>query len=426
MNLDTPSSRTLTLDGIRSRRSFLRGTAVVAAGAASVAAFGLPRQARADGIVLPKPPLKIVKIESMVNGALAVERVGAGRVGEPDRWRPTSHFWLENNGSGIRLVKIRVEYTGAGAPQKFDAGVDKWIKGHQTRVLEVPEPRLHEFPVPETMKITCFFENWGLGVSFEVPLAEFANEEAGGAYDFPGRAEDLPEGQFWFAGDNHGFGCLHTDNLSQRFAYDMGVARWSGRKWTDLRAPVDPHETVNGTKNDHFNIWGTPVYAVTDGVIQEAFRLKADNTAPGMEDSGGLGGNRLWVRSEGNDEFNGGYFLYAHLMAGSVPAALVPVEGGGGVAVKKGQFLGRVGNSGASSAPHLHIHFQRGKGESEWAQGLPLRFKNAQYRAYDTYRPGAFGPSDWNPNTTNAAIPNRTLVDAVGAHMIRLNPQLQF
>jgi murein DD-endopeptidase MepM/ murein hydrolase activator NlpD len=43
--------------------------------------------------------------------------------------------------------------------------------------------------------------------------------------------------------------------------------------------------------------------------------------------------------------------LYAHFQFDSVPQRLR----GGRVRVEKGELLGKVGNSGASSAPHLHF-----------------------------------------------------------------------
>jgi murein DD-endopeptidase MepM/ murein hydrolase activator NlpD len=44
--------------------------------------------------------------------------------------------------------------------------------------------------------------------------------------------------------------------------------------------------------------------------------------------------------------------------------------------VSTGQPIGKVGNSGATSEPHLHIHAQKQvtkSSESEWV-GVPIRF----------------------------------------------------
>ena len=62
------------------------------------------------------------------------------------------------------------------------------------------------------------------------------------------------------------------------------------------------------------------------------------------------------------DHGNGERALYAHLVPGSIPVRV-------GTTVKRGQALGKCGNSGHSSEPHLHWHLQTAEGE-----GLPPRF----------------------------------------------------
>ena len=47
--------------------------------------------------------------------------------------------------------------------------------------------------------------------------------------------------------------------------------------------------------------------------------------------------------------------LFAHLQQGSVPNALLAP----GTPVSKGQFIGRMGNSGKASGPHTHFHVVR-------------------------------------------------------------------
>jgi murein DD-endopeptidase MepM/ murein hydrolase activator NlpD len=57
--------------------------------------------------------------------------------------------------------------------------------------------------------------------------------------------------------------------------------------------------------------------------------------------------------------------LLAHLMQSSV--AVTP-----GDRVREGQQIGRVGNSGYSTEPHLHIHAQRGGGGADFLAADPL------------------------------------------------------
>lgn len=85
---------------------------------------------------------------------------------------------------------------------------------------------------------------------------------------------------------------------------------------------------------DIFAVSGTPVLAVVNGVVEE----KGVN---------GLGGNKLWIRSPGD---NWRYY-YAHL---SGFAAGI----GNGTRVKKGQVIGYVGNTGNARTTPPHLHFE--------------------------------------------------------------------
>jgi murein DD-endopeptidase MepM/ murein hydrolase activator NlpD len=68
----------------------------------------------------------------------------------------------------------------------------------------------------------------------------------------------------------------------------------------------------------------------------------------------------------------GGHLLIAHLKAGSV--AVRP-----GDRVEEGQVMGACGNSGNSSEPHVHVHYQREHPRDvppNFAEGLPLYFRD--------------------------------------------------
>jgi len=85
---------------------------------------------------------------------------------------------------------------------------------------------------------------------------------------------------------------------------------------------------------DIFAVSGTPVYAVVNGVIED----KGVNP---------LGGNKLWLRSPGD---NWRYY-YAHL-SGFGPGIA------NGTRVKKGQIIGYVGNTGNAITTPPHLHFE--------------------------------------------------------------------
>ena len=87
---------------------------------------------------------------------------------------------------------------------------------------------------------------------------------------------------------------------------------------------------------------GTPVVAVADGIVTEV--------KDGIIEIGG-----------------GNYAFYAHLKPGSVAVKL-------GDRVKRGQQIGLLGNSGNSTAPHLHFHVTNGNSPLG-SEGLPFVFE---------------------------------------------------
>jgi hypothetical protein len=99
------------------------------------------------------------------------------------------------------------------------------------------------------------------------------------------------------------------------------------------------------TRLGDYNIFGEPVYAPCSGRV-----LKVENTLPDLQppqhDRKHLGGNYVLLDCQSST------VLLAHLQRGTVR-----VESG--TQVTAGQLLGKVGNSGNTGEPHLHIHAQR-------------------------------------------------------------------
>lgn len=85
--------------------------------------------------------------------------------------------------------------------------------------------------------------------------------------------------------------------------------------------------------NDVFAPVGTPVVAVADGTLSKV----------GWND---LGGNRLWLTDDG-----GAAYYYAHLSAYSASAV-------DGAAVRAGDVIGYVGNTGQAATTPPHLHFE--------------------------------------------------------------------
>lgn len=123
--------------------------------------------------------------------------------------------------------------------------------------------------------------------------------------------------------------------------------------------------------------FGQAVFAMFDGTVVKASDSKRDHRARSnwfdyfyllvegmLREIGGPGfivGNHVTIRSD-----DGVYGLVAHLQRGSVEVTV-------GERVTAGQQIGRCGNSGNSSEPHVHAQLM--DRESLWvAQGIPMEF----------------------------------------------------
>ncbi len=285
-------------------------------------------------------------------------------------------------------------------------------------------------------------------------------------YGFPFKGENLDPGERFFTGD-------HLPGI-QGEGEDIGAMRYLGdRKWTEFR------EKRSGSANDDFVVYEKRVFAMADGKIVGCWRNAPANPRPGTLhekfETGtklvngkpvpvGLipgGGNMLFV-----DNTDGKRVLYAHMKDGTIPASLcsnnatlfptamtipegdqyVMLPSSAQVPIKKGQFLGNVGNSGSSSKPHLHVHaeqsgaaavmlFEKGLSKRYVENNTDIRggwtdfagrevpdgevlirpprsisYRMADFEAYESggtmnyvgiFRPGTFGPvalfeDDWN------------------------------
>jgi hypothetical protein len=143
--------------------------------------------------------------------------------------------------------------------------------------------------------------------------------------------------------------------IPQRFAIDFVGLDETGRA-----VRVDARTSANGD----WVGFGAEVIAVEDGIVRDRQDDVADNVPlaplppPRAVSARGLYGNYVIVES------NGRFVHYAHLQRGSVRVQV-------GQRLRRGESLGRVGNSGNSSGPHLHLHVGDRVTFAE-ADGLPF------------------------------------------------------
>jgi hypothetical protein len=139
--------------------------------------------------------------------------------------------------------------------------------------------------------------------------------------------------------------------VAQRFAIDFS-AKLDDQDRTHL-GPAD--------ENESYFVYGEPVIAVAPGKVVAAVDRYPDKVPnePGPIDLPKASGNHVVLKLQ-----DGVFAGYGHLKPGSVR-----VEAGD--RVREGQVLGRLGNSGNSSGPHLHFQLMS-RGSFLDADGLPF------------------------------------------------------
>ena len=134
-------------------------------------------------------------------------------------------------------------------------------------------------------------------------------------------------------------GALH---FSQRFAID----------WMKLDADG---RLVHGDPGDvhSYTGYGADVLAVADGTVVTTLNSLADQKPGTLPDPKTINIQNVDGNHVVLDLGHGVYAFYAHLQKGSVSVSI-------GDKVKRGQVLGKLGNTGNTSAPHLHFHLMDG------------------------------------------------------------------
>ncbi len=155
-----------------------------------------------------------------------------------------------------------------------------------------------------------------------------------------------------WGGDTTATNLPHVSWASERWAYDL---------------VMEPYDTGN-TDLASYGIWDEEVVAPVSGTVVEAYGDE-DDILPNTEDFKSQEGNHVYIKINQT----GTYLLLNHFKKGSITVKT-------GDHVNQGDVIGRVGNSGSTSEPHLHIHHQRQDPTKTliliFAEGLPLLFES--------------------------------------------------
>jgi hypothetical protein len=159
----------------------------------------------------------------------------------------------------------------------------------------------------------------------------------------------------WISNDSfHRRALLTLDGravIAQRFAID-----WN--RYDDRGVEQSGDESQNAT----YSVYGQQAIAVADAQVAKVIDGVSENSPPNIAPGVGLDAERVLGNCVVLALPGGAYATYAHLQPGSLQVQV-------GDRVRRGQGLGRVGNSGNATGPHLHFPLATGPGRE--GEGLP-------------------------------------------------------
>lgn len=218
-------------------------------------------------------------------------------------------------------------------------------------------PWLESFKKSDTITLVVY--------SILILVFGFYNVQVLQAYQYNDEALDLlfplKEGDYVIGqGGNSTMMNYHNAYEDQKYALDILKINELGTRANGLYPK----------KNTQFEIYGDRITSPCDASILES-ENDLENMVPGEMDTENIAGNHVWLKCDHAKP----KILLAHMMKGSVQVQA-------GDTVKAGQMIGKVGNSGNTTEPHLHIHAEiNGQGVPiTFYQNFPVRNKIIQAR----------------------------------------------
>ncbi len=350
----------------------------------------------ADGIRIERlSPAVSLQTEPFENGAVVYEALAPEVAGGQPRGLLALRLRITNTDNvPAKISRILVSFTGSTSTLGRGYYPDLTIPANTSVIWSFRndhgiDDRLTLLtPFPTGMQVEIRVQGIASPKTFVYPIKPHVSPVDKGAYLFPSQASDLRVGEYWSGSTNHATG----NQGSQLFGYDLDV---QSNETNNQKSYLLPGTT--GTKNEDYRIWGKPIRAMAAGKVVGVQWNVPSNAGPLSWTSQtdldqkladqkrkywgtfiqGDAGNHLYIQH--GDEV----VLYAHLQRNSIPLALRTV----GATVTPGVLLGLAGNSGNSTAPHLHIHAIQGT-QPEIGPLRPFAFRDIHLVRKSALTPG--------------------------------------
>jgi hypothetical protein len=317
------------------------------------------------------PPISVnVVVERavpIVDNAYVFETIAGDSLGDPARANLALDLYLRNDEAiTVTIEKVLLDFDSPAISdielgeklQMWCEGVTAKMTGNSGLLMPAgascrlgltPNPLL---ALPLSSNLTILVSYVGIfldTVVLERALSPYENSTPTGSYRFPARAEDLDAGLYWsgrpaIEGAHHRFSTRTDDD--EVFAYDVAVIRKDVGTWVATKK-LEPGDTIADDENDDFLCWDEPIYAMADGVVLAFEGGEADN----VPDTIPPGAQANFFLIQHGDEVA----WYGHFRQNSLNPLFTSI----GATVKAGDQIASCGNSGISTAPHLHIHVTR-------------------------------------------------------------------
>ena len=328
---------------------------------------------------MSSPSVTVVTFEPSKNGVVHFLKCAPSVTGGKETGHLNLRLTIKDTGAAsIKINHIEISVPGSStAAESFWYGPNEEINliaGKQGGWTQKDD---YVFVLSPNPSLTLKF----FAIGFSDPavvtatLAPHASPTPDGSYRFWAEVRDLRPGEFWQV---HGFGHGQS-NPAQLFAYDVGVGVEFGAGHNNNLPGKD------GKKNEDYRIWGKPIYAIADGTVTHFLNNFPTNPHPQQTDNFATEFPDIKQQIDTLGHGNGNFFtittgdetvLYAHMQPGTLNPKLTSI----GAAVKKGDFLGLAGSSGASGNPHMHIHSNKANTSAQsWVDApRPMPFRHAR------------------------------------------------